>query len=90
MNRSNAQSRKTFGGYHGEYRPVWSSEYRTVEERDARGRVIGPRLFKTAQEAELEAWRCLRDIEEPVMTATGTMSSRARQTAESIFRKEQA
>jgi hypothetical protein len=85
MNRSDARGRKTFEGWTGEFRPVWRAEYDTVQDRDERGKFTGPKIFKTEAEAEAAAWRCLRDMEEPVMVRSGPMLVKARSTAEELF-----
>ena len=87
MNRSNAFGEKTIGGYVGKFRPCWKAGYETVQQLDGRGQFVGPRIFKTEAEAEAAAWRCLRDIEEPVMVRSGAMVSKARESAEAVFRR---
>jgi hypothetical protein len=74
-NRSNAKSKPVHGGYIGLYRPCWKSTYEPVQEIDANGAFVGQKIFETAEEAELAAWRTLRDITEPAMVCTGPLPS---------------
>lgn len=68
MNMSDARSILKAGGWIGEFRPVWASEYRTVQKCGH------PVYFKTANGAELAAWRALRHAEQKVMRRDGDIA----------------
>jgi hypothetical protein len=88
LNRSNAYGEPVANGYIGKFRLVWKATYDVVQDTDDKGQFTGPKIFPSEESAEVAAWRCKRDIEEPIMFRSGPMVSQARAQAEKIFKKE--
>lgn len=82
MNESAVKTEETRRGWVGHYKPVWSSQYRTVN--DERGNELH---FPGEFEAECAAWRALYAIERPVLRAEkgSGVITKARRAADLIF-----
>ena len=80
MNQSAATAIGTVNGWVGQFRPVWSSEFRPV-------RIKGSTVyFKTAIEAEVVAWRTLYSVEQRVMLRSGSRIEASRCKADQLFK----
>jgi len=84
MNRSSAQAIPTINGYIGQFRPVWSAAYRSVQEN---GKL---KYFRCPFEAEAMAWRSLYAVEQSVMVRDGERVSAAKVEADSYFKRKRA
>ena len=71
MNSVDARSVAVYGGYHGEFRKVHRAGWEKVQARGV------ARIFATAAEAEIAAWRALRSHLCGDIVGTGQASTTA-------------
>ncbi len=78
-NEVNARSVPVYGGFNGEFRKVHRSTWEKVCEGGT------PRVYDTAADAEVAAWRALRSHLCGDIVSSGLERTTARSKAESLF-----
>jgi hypothetical protein len=79
MNDVDARSVPVIGGYQGQMRKVHRAEYEPVCVNGV------PQVYRTSQEAEIAAWRALREHIRGDIVGSGEKSSAAASDAEAKF-----